>query len=93
MLLERAQAVERMLGRERANERRWGPRPIDIDLIAYDDLTVDEPDLRLPHPHLFERAFVLVPLAEIAPERTIGGTRVRDALARVDATGVERLPP
>jgi 2-amino-4-hydroxy-6-hydroxymethyldihydropteridine diphosphokinase len=93
MLLERAQAVERMLGRERANERRWGPRPIDIDLIAYDDLTVDEPDLRLPHPHLFERAFVLVPLAEIAPERTIAGTRVRDALARVDATGVERLPP
>lgn len=93
MLLERAQAVERMLGRERANERRWGPRPIDIDLIAYDDLTVDEPDLRLPHPHLFERAFVLVPLAEIAPERMIAGVRVRDALTQVDATGVERLPP
>jgi 2-amino-4-hydroxy-6-hydroxymethyldihydropteridine diphosphokinase len=82
-----------MLGRERANERRWGPRPIDIDLIAYDDLTVDEADLQLPHPHLFERAFVLVPLAEIAPERMIAGVRVRDALARLDTRGVERLPP
>jgi 2-amino-4-hydroxy-6-hydroxymethyldihydropteridine diphosphokinase len=93
MLLERAQAVERKLGRERAKERRWGPRPIDIDLIAYDDLTLDEPGLELPHPRLFERAFVLVPLAEIAPERAIAGVRVRDALARLDTTGVERLPP
>ena len=92
-LLERAQAVERALGRERAKERRWGPRPIDIDLIAYDDVTVHEPDLELPHPHLFERAFVLVPLAEIAPERVIAGIRVRDALALIDTTGVERLPP
>jgi 2-amino-4-hydroxy-6-hydroxymethyldihydropteridine diphosphokinase len=93
MLLERAQAVERMLGRERAKERRWGPRSIDIDLIAYDDLTVDEADLKLPHPRLFERAFVLVPLAEIAPERAIAGIRVRDALARLDIAGVEKLPP
>jgi 2-amino-4-hydroxy-6-hydroxymethyldihydropteridine diphosphokinase len=93
MLLERAQAVERMLGRERAKERRWGPRPIDIDLIAYDDLTVDEADLKLPHPRLFERAFVLVPLAEIAPERAIADIRVRDALARLDIAGVEKLPP
>ena len=92
-LLARAQAVERTLGRERAKERRWGPRPIDIDLIAYDDLALDEPDLKLPHPRLLERAFVLVPLAEIAPERVIAGIRVRDALARVDARGVERLPP
>jgi 2-amino-4-hydroxy-6-hydroxymethyldihydropteridine diphosphokinase len=93
MLLERAQGVERWLGRERARERRWGPRAIDIDLIAYDDLTVHEPGLELPHPHLFERAFVLVPLAEIAPERVIAGIRVRDALARLDTNGVERLPP
>lgn len=92
-LLARAHAIERTFGRERANERRWGPRPVDIDLIAYDDLALDEPDLKLPHPRLFERAFVLVPLAEIAPERVIAGVRVRDALARVDARGVERLPP
>ena len=92
-LLARAQAVERALGRERTRERRWGPRPVDIDLIAYDDLALADPDLMLPHPRLFERAFVLVPLAEIAPERVIAGIKVRDALARVDATGVERLPP
>jgi 2-amino-4-hydroxy-6-hydroxymethyldihydropteridine diphosphokinase len=92
-LLERAQSVERELGRDRAEERRWGPRTIDIDLLAYDDLVVDEPDLTLPHPRVFERAFVLVPLAEIAPNRSIGGIRVADALARVDTAGIERLPP
>ena len=92
-LLARAQAVEHAFGRERAKERRWGPRPVDIDLIAYDDLALDTPDLTLPHPRLFERAFVLVPLAEIVPERLIGGIKVRDALARVDAKGIEKLPP
>jgi 2-amino-4-hydroxy-6-hydroxymethyldihydropteridine diphosphokinase len=93
VLLERAQAVERAFGRERAKERRWGPRPLDIDLLAYDDVILDGPDLTLPHPRLFERAFVLVPLAEIVPERMIGGIRVRDALAKVDAAGIEKLPP
>ena len=92
-LLERIQQVERALGRDRAHEVCWGPRPIDIDILAYDDVVIDEPALKLPHPHLFERAFVLVPLAEIAPERVIAGTRVRDALARIDTTGVHRLPP
>ena len=92
-LLARAQAVERALGRERRKERRWGPRPIDIDLLAYDDLALDSPDLTLPHPRLFERAFVLVPLAEIAAERMIGGIKVSDALARIDRTGIELLPP
>jgi 2-amino-4-hydroxy-6-hydroxymethyldihydropteridine diphosphokinase len=92
-LLSRAQAIEQALGRERAKESRWGPRPIDIDLLAYDDLTVQTPDLTLPHPQLFARAFVLAPLAEIVPERVIAGVRVRDALARVDASGIERLAP
>src|SRR5499427_5457953 len=63
--LERAVAVEGRLGRDRGRERRWGPRPVDIDLLAYDDMSLNEPDLVLPHPRLFERAFVLVPLAEI----------------------------
>ncbi len=91
-LLDLARRVEVVLGRNRANERRWGPRTLDIDLIAYDDVVADEPDLKLPHPRLFERAFVLVPLAEIAPERVISGIVVRDALAGVDASGVEKLP-
>ena len=91
-LFARAQAVERALGRNRETERRWGPRPVDIDLLAYDDLTLETPELTLPHPHLFERAFVLVPLAEIAPERMVAGIRVRDALGKVDPAGIERLP-
>jgi len=89
-LLNRALDCERALGRDRAGERRWGPRVIDIDILAYDDLELHDPDLTLPHPHLFERAFVLVPLAEIAPDRLIAGIRVSDALARVDASGVEK---
>jgi 2-amino-4-hydroxy-6-hydroxymethyldihydropteridine diphosphokinase len=92
-LLARAQACEQALGRNRALERRWGPRPIDIDILAYDDLVLTEPDLILPHPHMLERAFVLVPLAEIAPERVIAGIKIRAALARIDASGIEKLPP
>src|SRR5580704_13051297 len=92
-LLARVQAIEHALGRTRARERRWGPRPIDIDILAYDDVTLDGANLTLPHPRLFERAFVLVPLAEIVPERVIAGKRVRDALAQLDTTGISRLPP
>jgi 2-amino-4-hydroxy-6-hydroxymethyldihydropteridine diphosphokinase len=90
-LLSRMQACERALGRDRGREQRWGPRPVDLDLLAYDEVTLCEPDLTLPHPRLFERAFVLVPLAELGPDRLIAGIRVRDALARVDASGIEKL--
>jgi 2-amino-4-hydroxy-6-hydroxymethyldihydropteridine diphosphokinase len=92
-LLERAQATEKALGRDRANDVRWGPRAIDIDLIAYDDITIDEPDLKLPHPFVFERAFVLVPLVEITPDRIIAGIKVSDALAKLDTSGISLLPP
>ena len=90
-LLKRAQDVERAFGRDRANERRWGPRTLDIDLIAYDDVTLTTAALTLPHPRALERAFVLVPLAEIAPDRRIGGVMVRDALMKIDQAGVEKL--
>jgi 2-amino-4-hydroxy-6-hydroxymethyldihydropteridine diphosphokinase len=92
-LLARIQTIEQALGRRRAAERRWGPRPIDIDILAFDDLTLDSADLTLPHPRLFERAFVLVPLAEIAGERRIAGRLVREALAKLDTTGIAPLPP
>ncbi|MFZ3359235.1 MAG: 2-amino-4-hydroxy-6-hydroxymethyldihydropteridine diphosphokinase [Xanthobacteraceae bacterium] len=92
-LLARGLDIERALGRDRGKEQRWGPRRLDIDLIAYDDLRLDDSDLTLPHPRLFERALVLVPLAEIAPERLIAGVRVREALEHVDASGIEKLPP
>ena len=84
--------VERALGRDRNNEQRWGPRRIDLDLLAYDDLMLHDQDLIVPHPRLFERAFALVPLAEIAGDRTIAGVHVRDALKRLDAGGIEKLP-
>jgi 2-amino-4-hydroxy-6-hydroxymethyldihydropteridine diphosphokinase len=92
-LLTRALNVERALGRDRTFAERWGPRPVDIDLLAYDDLAIDEPGLTLPHPRLFERAFVLVPLADIAADRVIAGKRVGDARAGIDAAGIMRLPP
>jgi 2-amino-4-hydroxy-6-hydroxymethyldihydropteridine diphosphokinase len=92
-LLARAQECERALGRDRRQEQRWGPRTIDIDLLAYDDVGVSDPQLVLPHPRLFERGFVLVPLAEIAPDRRIDGIVVSDAVGRVDKSGIEKLPP
>jgi len=91
-LLDRALACERALGRDRAREQRWGPRTIDMDILAYDDLVLNDPSLTLPHPRLFERAFVLVPLAEIAPDHLIADIAVRDALRNVDARGIEKLP-
>ena len=92
-LLARAHAVEATFGRQRIDERRWGPRTLDIDLIAYDDIELVTPELTLPHPRWRERGFVVAPLAEIAPDRAIAGFRIKDALAGVDLTGIERLPP
>jgi 2-amino-4-hydroxy-6-hydroxymethyldihydropteridine diphosphokinase len=86
------QKVEQKFGRARTKERPWGPRTLDLDMIAYDDVSLQKPDLTLPHPRLFERAFVLVPLAEIAPDRVISGIRVRDGLSSVSTQGIERLP-
>jgi 2-amino-4-hydroxy-6-hydroxymethyldihydropteridine diphosphokinase len=91
-LLGVLQTVERTFGRDRASERRWGPRTLDLDLIAYDDLALQTETLTLPHPRVLERAFVLVPLAEIAPERKIGGSNVKAALADISSAGIERLP-
>jgi 2-amino-4-hydroxy-6-hydroxymethyldihydropteridine diphosphokinase len=92
-LLARAQACERALGRDRAHERRWGPRTVDIDVLLYDDVAVDDAILTLPHPKMFERAFVLVPLAEIAPNLAIAGIPIGQALGRVDTAGIEKLAP
>jgi 2-amino-4-hydroxy-6-hydroxymethyldihydropteridine diphosphokinase len=83
--------IEKSLGRERTKEVRYGPRTIDLDLLTYDDLKLAEPGLEIPHPRLLERAFVLAPLAEIAPDLMIKGTKVRDALAKLGSAGVVRL--
>ena len=67
-LLDRLLAVERELGRRRGTGPRWGPRTIDLDLLLYGDVTVDEPGLTVPHPRLAERSFALEPLLELDPE-------------------------
>jgi len=88
-LLREALRIEEALGRVRTF--RNAPRPIDIDLLFYDDLVLESPHLRLPHPRAMERGFVLFPLAEIAPQlrdpRT--GERIVDRLER--AEGLERV--
>jgi 2-amino-4-hydroxy-6-hydroxymethyldihydropteridine diphosphokinase len=86
------QKIETKFGRDRTKEQRWGPRTLDLDLIAYDDVSMRKPELTLPHPRVFERAFVLVPLAEIAPDRVIGGRSIASALAELSTDGIERLP-
>ncbi len=91
-LLARALAVERQFGRDRSREARWGPRPLDIDLLTYGETSLVHPDLVLPHPRLLERAFVLVPLAEIRPDLVVSGVPIRDALAKLDRSGIEALP-
>lgn len=84
--------IEKKFGRDRAHEERWGPRTLDLDLLAYDDAELQKRELTLPHPRLFARAFVLVPLAEIAPDRVIAGRTPRDALAGLSTEGIEKLP-
>jgi 2-amino-4-hydroxy-6-hydroxymethyldihydropteridine diphosphokinase len=91
-LLSRIHEVEQSLGRDRARETRWGPRTCDIDILSYGNTALNEPDLTLPHPRMFERGFVLMPLAEIAPDAVIGGRRVMDALKAADIAGIVRLP-
>jgi 2-amino-4-hydroxy-6-hydroxymethyldihydropteridine diphosphokinase len=65
-LLARCQAAEVAEGRER--HERWGARPLDVDILLIEGLTIDHPDLQVPHPRLWDRRFVLAPLAELAPE-------------------------
>ncbi|SFH00509.1 2-amino-4-hydroxy-6-hydroxymethyldihydropteridinediphosphokinase [Desulfotomaculum arcticum] len=78
-LLEKLQAIENKLGRVRLI--RWGPRTIDLDLLLYGNELIHEPDLEVPHPRMHQRAFVVVPLADICPDLVINGEKV-DELAR-----------
>ncbi|WP_404790350.1 2-amino-4-hydroxy-6-hydroxymethyldihydropteridine diphosphokinase [Altericista sp. CCNU0014] len=91
-LLHLLVTVEREFGRQRAE--RWGPRTLDLDLLLYDSLVLETPELILPHPRMVERAFVLVPLAELLPNwiHPATGLTVRQHRDRVDCTGVALLP-
>lgn len=94
--LARLKQLEAELGREQTF--RWGPRLIDLDILFYDDLVLDSPPLVIPHKRLHERAFVLVPLADIAPDlaHPVLGKTVRELLANVDAADIvpftEQIP-
>lgn len=90
-LLERAQAVEAAF--DRVRDVRWGPRTLDVDVIAVGDLRVAEPDLTVPHPRAAERAFVLVPWCDVDPDAVLPGTgRVADLVADLDTSGVRLRP-
>ena len=92
-LLDALLDVERRAGRDRRASRPWGPRELDLDLLLHGDASVDTPGLRLPHPHLHERAFVLVPLAELAPDlRVPGHGTVRDLVAAMATADIQALP-
>ena len=90
-LLPFIKGIEARLGREPG----LIPRPIDIDILIYGDLVLKDETLTIPHPRLAERAFVLVPLAELAPELVVPGRgeRVSQLLARVSREGVRRWAP
>ncbi|KGU87388.1 2-amino-4-hydroxy-6-hydroxymethyldihydropteridine diphosphokinase [Pseudomonas mediterranea] len=92
-LLDALQAIETGQGRERLE--RWGPRTLDLDILLYGDRLIDEPRLKVPHYHMHARAFVLYPLAELAPAdlRLADGRLLQDLLAACPFVGLERLPP
>jgi 2-amino-4-hydroxy-6-hydroxymethyldihydropteridine diphosphokinase len=88
-LLDLCLSIERQEGRVRAE--RFGPRTLDVDILSFGKLVLSDERVTLPHPRLHERAFALVPLAEIAPDLVIGGVGVEAALKDLDQTGIERL--
>ncbi|WEK09213.1 MAG: 2-amino-4-hydroxy-6-hydroxymethyldihydropteridine diphosphokinase [Candidatus Pseudomonas colombiensis] len=90
-LLDALQAIENDQGRERLE--RWGPRTLDLDILLFGDRLIDEPRLKVPHYHMQARAFVLYPLAELAPEnlQLADGRHLKDLLAACPFVGLERL--
>lgn len=88
-LLDQLQALEQRHRRRRL--RHWGPRTLDLDLLLFDDTRIDRPRLRVPHPHLCDRAFVLVPLAELTHTLYIEGEPLSHWIERLDDQGLQRL--
>ncbi|MGB3393563.1 MAG: 2-amino-4-hydroxy-6-hydroxymethyldihydropteridine diphosphokinase [Stenotrophomonas sp.] len=92
LLLERLLQTEQQFGRQRLPGERWGPRTLDLDLLLYGEEVIDLPQLKVPHPYLRERAFALLPLADVAPDALIAGHgTVRDALAATKTCGIEPI--
>ena len=87
--LARAHAAEEAAGRVR--DQRWGPRTLDVDVIAVDDIELNDPDLTLPHPRAAERAFVLVPWSAVDPEARLSGGSVADLVAQLPPSEVSAV--
>jgi 2-amino-4-hydroxy-6-hydroxymethyldihydropteridine diphosphokinase len=92
-LLNTLHEIERAAGRDRGREERYGPRTLDLDILLYGDRAVQEDGLVIPHPRIAERAFVLVPLAEIAPDLVLSKTPIHELLGRIDSGTVARYDP
>lgn len=92
VLLDYLLEVESRFGRVRGEGDKWGPRTLDLDLLVFGEEILDLPGMHVPHPHLHERAFVLVPLAEIANMLQIPGRgQVGELLASIDSAGIEAI--
>ncbi len=92
-LLRTLLAIEQQFGRIR--QERWGPRILDLDILLFEDLILDTPELQIPHPCMTKRAFVLVPLAEIAPHwiEPVSGETIAQLVQQIDCFGVTLMPP
>ncbi len=92
ILLQKLLEIEERFGRVRKQEERWQPRALDLDILLFGDDVIREENLHVPHPHMHERAFVLVPLAELVNELEIPGQgSLKDCLAKLDTSGVQVL--
>ncbi|WP_414578877.1 2-amino-4-hydroxy-6-hydroxymethyldihydropteridine diphosphokinase [Anabaena sp. CCY 9402-a] len=90
-LLDTLLAIEQKFGRVR--RERWGARSLDLDILLYDDLIIDTPNLQIPHPRMHQRAFVLVPLVEITPDwiEPVSGLAIKELVKKVDCSDVHLL--
>jgi 2-amino-4-hydroxy-6-hydroxymethyldihydropteridine diphosphokinase len=91
VLMEKLLKIEHAHKRTRSRGLRFGPRTLDIDILNYGDVEMQSEELKIPHPELFNRAFVLIPLADIAADVTIAGKRVGEAAASCEASGITPL--
>jgi 2-amino-4-hydroxy-6-hydroxymethyldihydropteridine diphosphokinase len=89
-LLRLLKALEHEIGR-RDTGKQWAPRPIDLDLLLYDDAVLDEPGLVVPHPRMSERAFVMTPLAELAPDLHVKGRSAKEIAAALGTADVKPI--
>jgi len=92
-LLNMLLGVEHAFGRDRTREVRFGPRTIDIDILLFGEEVIAEPDLEIPHPRMMQRAFALIPLAELVPDLKVQGVAIRDALETLDRSGIVKVEP